>query len=210
MLEILTIATVLGLSAGFAPGPLLTLIISETLRHGMRAGILVALAPLLTGAPIGLVVLLLFSQFSHVASLIGVIGVGGGAFVVYLGLKSLRLKPVELELTAVKKNSLMIGVVTNLLSPMPYLFWLGVGAPLLLRAYEDNPLFAVMFFVIFYGLIVSSKLLLVYITARSRRFLSGILYLNTMRLLGIIMCVLGVKLIIDGLQLAGLIGMALT
>ena len=39
---------VLGLAAGFAPGPLLVLVISETLQHSTRAGIKVAFAPVIT------------------------------------------------------------------------------------------------------------------------------------------------------------------
>ncbi|MBT4876955.1 MAG: LysE family translocator, partial [Desulfobacula sp.] len=46
MIHYLTIGMVLGLSAGLAPGPLLTLVISETLLHDIRAGIKVAMAPL--------------------------------------------------------------------------------------------------------------------------------------------------------------------
>lgn len=50
MLYFLTVGTVLGLSAGFAPGPLLALVISETLRHGIPAGVRVALAPIIVSA----------------------------------------------------------------------------------------------------------------------------------------------------------------
>jgi threonine/homoserine/homoserine lactone efflux protein len=41
----------LGLSAGVTPGPLLALVIAQTLTHGPREGGKVALAPLLTDAP---------------------------------------------------------------------------------------------------------------------------------------------------------------
>ena len=37
MTEFFTIGIVLGLSAGFAPGPLLTLVISETLQHDIKS-----------------------------------------------------------------------------------------------------------------------------------------------------------------------------
>jgi threonine/homoserine/homoserine lactone efflux protein len=47
MLSFLTTGTILGLSAGFAPGPLLALVVSETLQHDMKAGVKVALAPIL-------------------------------------------------------------------------------------------------------------------------------------------------------------------
>ncbi|MCD6225405.1 MAG: hypothetical protein J7K32_07820 [Deltaproteobacteria bacterium] len=52
MLTFLTAGTILGLSAGLIPGPLLTLVISETLRHNIKAGIKIAVAPLLTDLPI--------------------------------------------------------------------------------------------------------------------------------------------------------------
>ena len=43
---------IFGLSAGFAPGPLLTLVITQTLKHNIKEGVKVALAPLLTDLPI--------------------------------------------------------------------------------------------------------------------------------------------------------------
>ena len=47
MINFLTIGTILGLSAGFAPGPLLALVISETLQHDIKSGVKVALAPII-------------------------------------------------------------------------------------------------------------------------------------------------------------------
>ena len=42
----------LGLGAGLAPGPLLALVVTSTLERGFGAGVRVAIAPLLTDAPI--------------------------------------------------------------------------------------------------------------------------------------------------------------
>ncbi len=47
-----TVGILLGLSAGVAPGPLLTLVVSETLSGGVGAGVRVALSPLLSDLPI--------------------------------------------------------------------------------------------------------------------------------------------------------------
>jgi threonine/homoserine/homoserine lactone efflux protein len=44
--------TLLGLAAGFSPGPLTVLVIGETLRHGLRSGLQVAIAPILTDIPV--------------------------------------------------------------------------------------------------------------------------------------------------------------
>ena len=52
MISFLTTGAILGLSAGFAPGPLLTLVVSETLRYNVKEGIKVALAPIVTDLPI--------------------------------------------------------------------------------------------------------------------------------------------------------------
>lgn len=57
MLEIFTFlisGIIFGLSAGISPGPLLALVISETLKFGRKEGIKVAIAPLITDIPISL------------------------------------------------------------------------------------------------------------------------------------------------------------
>jgi threonine/homoserine/homoserine lactone efflux protein len=51
-IEFLISGVIFGLVAGISPGPLLTLVISETLRHNKRAGIAIAVAPVLTDVPI--------------------------------------------------------------------------------------------------------------------------------------------------------------
>jgi len=48
----LILGLTLGLSAGITPGPLLTLVITASLRRGWAGGLQVALAPLITDAPI--------------------------------------------------------------------------------------------------------------------------------------------------------------
>ena len=45
-------ALLLGLGEGIKPGPLNTLVITETLQHDWRSGTKVALSPLITDAPI--------------------------------------------------------------------------------------------------------------------------------------------------------------
>ena len=56
---------VFGLSSGVTPGPLLTLVISETLKHGKKEGIKVAIAPLLTDLPIVLVTIFILSRLKE-------------------------------------------------------------------------------------------------------------------------------------------------
>ena len=87
----------LGAPSGFAPGPMLLLIISETLSHGKRAGAKVACIPLLTDAPIVLVSGLLFTQITNMHMLLGGISIVGSIFLVNLGIKTIRAANSEFQ-----------------------------------------------------------------------------------------------------------------
>lgn len=173
MIETLLPGVLFGISAGLSPGPLLTLVITETLQHGRGAGIRVALAPLVTDVPIVAACVLLVSSLSGSRSVLGVLALVGALFVGYLGVDSLRARPPDADATAAPHRSLLKGVVANVLNPHPYLFWIGVGAPLLLRAWTDGAPAALLFLVAFYGCLVGSKIALAWITARSRALLRG-------------------------------------
>ena len=90
IIGILTIGFLLGAPAGFSPGPMMVLIIAETLRHGIRAGAKVAFMPLLTDAPVLLVSGFLFTKISNVDFMLGVISMAGAAFLIYLGVKGIK------------------------------------------------------------------------------------------------------------------------
>ena len=201
MLHFLTIGTVLGLSAGFAPGPLLTLVIAETLRHDIKSGIKVALAPILTDLPIIFLTLLLLSKLSDFNAILGVITILGGFFVLYMGYESVCTKGVDLTLSAEKPRSLLKGALTNALSPHPYLFWLSVGAPTMTKAMNIDLISPIAFIAAFYSFLIGSKVFLAILTGKSKTFLAGSAYIYIMRLLGLILCALALFLLYDGLHL---------
>lgn len=82
----LGLGALLGLSAGLSPGPLTTLVISETLLYNIRAGVKVALAPLITDLPIIVLSVLILSQLSGFQNILGVIALVGGLVVLFMGL----------------------------------------------------------------------------------------------------------------------------
>ena len=106
MLEFLTMGLVLGLSAGLAPGPMLTLVISETLRHNLGAGIRIALAPLFSDLPIIVLAIWILSQLSQFEFILGCLSLLGGAVVFYMGVESLRSRIDDLETPAGEARSL--------------------------------------------------------------------------------------------------------
>lgn len=204
MIEFLSTGMLLGLAAGITPGPLLVLVISETLRHNFKAGIKVSLAPIITDIPILLVSLFVLKQLSGFNIVLGIISISGGFFVLYLGYESLRIKGVELSLEKQSSSAFKKGIITNALNPHPYVFYMTVGAPLIFKALDENILNAVAFLGSFLFLLVASKVVLAIIAGKSRAFLKGNAYINIMRILGILLILFSIFLFRDGINLLGI------
>lgn len=84
MMTALASGVLLGLFCGLAPGPLLALVLAQTLRHGAREGCKIALTPLITDAPIIVLALGLAAKLAQLRPLLGIVSIAGGAFVLYL------------------------------------------------------------------------------------------------------------------------------
>ena len=205
MINFLTIGIILGLSAGFAPGPLLTLVISETLQHDIKSGVKVALAPIITDLPIIILTLFILAKLSNFHNILGIISLTGGFFILFMGYESIRTKGVELNIQETEPQSLRKGILANALNPHPYLFWFSVGAPTMTEAMKQNIIAPLAFISSFYALLVGSKILLAILVGKSKSFLSGNVYIYTLRFLGLILCVLAFALFLDGLKLLGII-----
>jgi threonine/homoserine/homoserine lactone efflux protein len=77
MLTALTSGLLLGLSAGLSPGPMLALVLAQSLRHGPREGCKVVLAPLLTDPPIILIALIVASNLAQLRPVLGIVSILG-------------------------------------------------------------------------------------------------------------------------------------
>lgn len=203
MNQYIIMGLVLGLSAGLAPGPLLTLVVSETLSRGIAGGIRVALAPLISDLPIVVLTLAVLSRLADFNPVLGLISLVGGAMVLKMGISGLRMSGVAQEEGHRDTNPLYKGVLVNVLSPHPYLFWISVGGPTTARAWEISPGSAAGFIVGFYFLLIGAKVGLALITARTRTFMTGNLYVYTMKALGGVLCILAFVLVWEGLGLLG-------
>ena len=181
----------LGLSAGWSPGPLLTLVMTETLRSGIAAGVRLAIAPLITDTPIILVALILMPRLNASRPLMGVISLAGAAFITWMAIESMGYRGAA-EGMPRPAASIWRGVLANALNPSPYLFWFTVGGSLVLRTVDQNPMAAVVFILVFYTCLVGSKIFLALVVGRYRRFLQSGIYVWTLRGLG------GVLLIFAG------------
>ncbi|SFM97922.1 LysE family translocator [Thermodesulforhabdus norvegica] len=192
----------LGLGAGLSPGPLLALVVSETLRYGPRSGMKTALAPLITDLPIVALSFLILTRVASSGKVLGILSMLGAVVVMSMGIQTF-LKPLPAE---GKNNnsdlSLLKGAVVNFLNPHPYLFWFTVGGPLLMTALRSSRGAAVGFVLAFYVCLVGSKVLLALCVHGTKGlFLKGRFYEAFVRLLGLSLCVFAGLLFWEGINL---------
>ncbi|MCW8985278.1 MAG: LysE family transporter [Thermoanaerobaculales bacterium] len=202
MLEFFIAAAVFGLSGGLSPGPLLTLVVSETLARGRNSGLAVAMSPLITDGPAIAAAVFLLSRIENSDPALGFISIAGGALLTTYGIAGLRGSDLEVEEVATRRGlwaSLGKGVSANFLNPNPYLFWLTIGTPILIRAHDSSWALAIGFLAAFYLCLVGSKCVLVLLVARSRAVLRGRAYLFVNRILAIALLVFAVIFIREGL-----------
>jgi len=199
-MEFLILGMVLGLSAGLAPGPLLTLVISETLRHNRGAGIKVALSPVITDLPIILLTLFVLANLANFHGLLGFISILGGLFLLYMGYESIITQGVEPDLNKVGPHALTKGVIANFMNPHPYLFWFSIGGPIMTKAMDASGGALLAFLGSFYLLLVGTKVLLAIIVGKAKGFLRGPAYIYLMRLLGLVLMGLAFILFTDAIM----------
>lgn len=200
MITALASGALLGLSCGLAPGPLLALVVAQTLRHGAREGCKVALSPLITDAPIIVAALVLAAKLATLRPLLGFVSIAGAAFVLYLAWDTFRPVCREADAQPQRPGSWFKGILTNLLSPHPWLFWLTVGAAILARALAQSRWVAAAFLFGFYLLLVGTKVLVALLAGRSRGLLDGRPYHVAMRVLAVLLGLFALLLFREGIK----------
>jgi threonine/homoserine/homoserine lactone efflux protein len=201
MVSIFLSGILLGLSAGLAPGPMLTLVVTQTLRYGGAEGLKVSLAPLATDLPIVLASLIILGRLTDFEAVLGGITLAGSLFVFYLAYETYQTDASDLDFTQDRPRSLRRGIIINFLNPHPYLFWITVGAPIVIRAGEVSAIAPALFVAAFYVLLVGSKMGLALVVGKSRAFLTSRNYVYAMRGLGILLALFALLLLRDALRL---------
>jgi threonine/homoserine/homoserine lactone efflux protein len=159
---------------------------------------------LITDIPIVLLTIFLISKMSGSEIVLGIISMLGSIFIAYLGFDSIRSKGLELETRNLKPRSMRRGIIVNMLNPHPYIFWLVVGGPVTLRAYQASQAAAIAFIIAFYALLVGSKVGIALLVDRSKAFIRNRVYVWTLRILGVVLMIFALLLIREGMNYFGL------
>jgi threonine/homoserine/homoserine lactone efflux protein len=193
MNEFVISAFVFGLTAGFKPGPLGIVVIQQTLEHGLKNGLKASLAPIVTDGPIIIAALLVLTQYKNISLFIGSLSLVGGLYLLWLSLKIIRLKEINISKSLEVKKSLEVAIKVNLLSPNPYLFWFTVGGTYLAIGTNAQ---SMAFIIVSIGTLVLSKMFTAWVAANFRELLDSNAYVWVMRFLGSLLGVFGVLFII--------------
>ena len=136
MLSLLTIfagAFVVGLSGAMAPGPVLTVTISETLKRGFKAGPLIVLGhALLEIALLTLIGLGLGPFFEH-PTVVRVFMSAGGLVLLWMGsqmlLSNKRITEKTLSATGTESpyGPILAGIVLSVSNPFWIIWWVTIG-----------------------------------------------------------------------------------
>lgn len=200
-LTFLSMGVIFGLTAGISPGPLLTLVITETLRHNKREGFKVALAPLITDLPIILVTWYVFSRLSHFSLAMSIISFSGGIYFAFLGYETIKIKELSIKTGNLNPDSLKKGITANILNPNPYIFWFTAGIPTAFKAYETSLLTAILYFALFYLMLTGSKIVIAMLVEKSKVILNSKSYGIVMKILGVVLFVFAFLFVYDGIKI---------
>ncbi|MGI6321839.1 MAG: LysE family translocator [Bacteroidales bacterium] len=198
--QFISAGIILGLTSGISPGPLLTLVLNQTIRHNKTEGIKVALSPLITDLPIILITVLILGRLARFDMFLAVISFAGAIFLAYLGIESLRTRELSIRLQTSDSGSLKKGIIANFLNPSPYLFWATVGTPLMLKAYKTDLLTSILFMMSFYVFLIGSKVVVAFLMDRTKQFMNQKFYLILMRTLGIVLIIFSLIFLYEGLK----------
>jgi threonine/homoserine/homoserine lactone efflux protein len=159
----LTQGFAMGLYAALQPGPFQTFLFTEALRRGWRKSLPMAFAPMIADVPVVTLILLVLSRMPN--SLLNILRIAGGLFMLYLARGAYRAFTRESHDPAVAEESAVKGlfsaVAIDLLSPSVYLFWTTIGAPIVLEGWQISTLHGLAFILGMYLVFIPSLAVLI-------------------------------------------------
>jgi len=167
---ILTAAAV-GFSAGVTPGPLQAIFLSYAVKGGWKKALPAAFAPLVSDAPVIVLVLLLLSSLPD--AFLRVLQIGGAGFLLYLAWDSFKAFRYYREVEKIQGvnglQTLLKATLVNLLAPGPWLFWSLINGPNFLEAWAVTPWWGTAYLISFYGTFILTNIALIGLFSGVRR-----------------------------------------
>jgi len=177
----------LGIIEGIKPGPLLTMVIRESLSKGLRAGMWTAAAPIFTDGPLIIISLFFAGWLATEPSILLAISGIGALFLAKMGLECFTLELPNPDVKEDATSSFKRGILTNLLNPNVYVFWFLIGGPLMATAAEQEPIAPIIYAIAFLVTIILVKASIAWIFVGGGTWLSPRKYRIGMTICGLAM-----------------------
>ena len=186
----------LGVVEGVKPGPLLTTVIKETLTSGFRGGIRAASAPIFTDGPLIIFSIFMAGWIATQPLVFCGISILGAIFLTRMGIECFYPEIPDIDSSDVDlSRSFKRGILTNLLNPNAYIFWLLVGGPLMATAADTEPLAPFAYAISFILSIVIVKIALAYFFSKAQVNLSSDRYLLALKICGLAMFIFALSFV---------------
>ena len=186
----------LGVVEGVKPGPLLTTVIKETLTSGFRGGIRAASAPIFTDGPLIIFSIFMAGWIATQPLVFCGISILGAIFLTRMGMECFYPEIPDIDSSDVDlSRSFKRGILTNLLNPNAYIFWLLVGGPLMATAADTEPLAPFAYAISFILSIVIVKIALAYFFSKAQVNLSSDRYLLALKICGLAMFIFALSFV---------------
>lgn len=176
MAATILIAWTLGMFAGLAPGPYTTMVAGTALESGFKPALRLAFVPFVSDVPPLIVTALILETLSGPA--LTILGVSGSLIILYIGFRFLRqwrrgVLPVDPGHPPVAQSAKFWHVALGtLVSPVPWIFWLAIGSPLMLRSWARSPTEGLLFIAIEFATNISTATGLAWAASHGRRILA--------------------------------------
>lgn len=202
MLATVLVALMLGGFAGLAPGPYTTMVVGTALERGFRPAAALAFVPFVSDVPPLLATVLLLERLA--GPWLTALGLSGGAIVLFVGFRFLRrwrlgsvLVPDEPGSAPHAPQSARFWPVAlgTLFSPVPWIFWLMIGSPLLLWSWSRSATEGVIFIAIVFVTNISTATGLAWVVSHSRRVISARWQHRILGIVGAVLLVAGGALV---------------
>jgi threonine/homoserine/homoserine lactone efflux protein len=189
-----------GLSGALAPGPMLTVTISDSMEKGARAGPLIVAGHMITETALILLI------FAGLGWLIGsstaafIIGLVGGALLIFMGIQIFRNSPdlqnptpeaSEKKVNS-KYSSVLNGILSSISNPYFFIWWAAIGAAFMYQGMALAGILGILAFLLGHW---SSDLFwfsfVSFFASKGTGLMKQNMYKNIMRICGVFLVLVG-------------------
>ncbi len=185
----------IGLIAGISPGPITALMLGETFRHGVRKGIQVPLALIVSNFFFAVFSVTLVYLSSSIDSALVLLKYLGGLVLIWMGTQEWRASG-KLELKESSRPFLKT-LLIEVPNPHPYIFWFTVLAPSMVVALKAGAGMEkiVLFWACFVVTLVGSKMAIVLAAHNIKHYLTDSYIRIILRILAVLLILFGIKVL---------------